>query len=294
MLRTAAMCCTSFAAWRSGRSLLQRSAATIYTQTKRMSTARKRARKKSPTPATTQREEWVLEDIFTPLVNLEATEMERTRWMTVPAVMLRATTERYVFHHYMHKAAMELEVDLRNRQSAQLGSLHWDVRVPTELDAEIGRRMNFYVDKRKEVEAAGGDENVADNCEDLFQILSVYQAMSDSLSCRGVPDYSRMKEACQALFFCMLTMSPELQTMVFASSHRWRMPQHVPIRGTALDFMTALKRLTPLYIGDRIDARQYVHKLRQYVLVGSLELSDQEDNDDDDDEEEEEDNEQNE
>lgn len=199
---------------------------------------------------------------------MEPTEMERTRWMTVPAVMLLATTERYVFHHYMHKAAMELEVDLRNRQSAQLGSLHWDVRVPTELEAEIGRRMNFYVDKRSE-----GEEE----CEDLFRILSVYQAMSDSLSCRGVPDYSRMKEACQALFFCMLTMSSELQTMIFASSHRWRMPQHVPIRGTALDFMTALKRLTPLYIDDTIDARQYVHKLRQYVLVGSLELSDNDD-----------------
>jgi len=218
-----------------------------------------------------QKDEWTIWDIFAPMVEKSESEAARAKWMTVPAVMLLGDTQRYVFHHYMHKAAMELEIDLRNRQSAQLGSLHWDVRVPTELDAEIGRRMDAYVERRDA-------DNAEQGCDDLLRILSVYQAMSDSLSCRGVPEYSQMKEACQALFFCMLTMSPELQAMLFQSRHRWRLPQHVPLCGNTavLEFMAVLKRLTPLYISDAIDAREYVHKLRQYVLVGSLELSDTE------------------
>lgn len=240
-----------------------------------------------------QKENWTLEDIIVPLISfgegVAARDATRSKWMTVIAAMLASDTPQHTLHHYMHKAAMEIEIELRNRQSAQLGSLCIDITVPVELEAEIERRIAVYLGKTDEMIMLSDSDPTKEEkkrfCDELYNVLSVYQAMAESLSCRGVPRYTHMLNATQALFFCIVNMSRELQSMLFQRRHRWRLPQHCSMRQESiLDFMDVLKRLTPLYTSHVLNSDEYVDKLRKFVFWGSLEIDDLEwiDEEDDD------------
>ena len=229
-----------------------------------------------------QGEEWRLEDIFTPLADIGQTEASnkhaRAKWHNVVSVMLAGNTPRYILRHYMHKAALEIEIELRNRDSAQMGSPHIDIHDPLELQAEIERRMSVYFAKLEAVKSAAPDdaEERREECEETYRVLQVYSAMAETLACRGVPDYSKMLVTTQALFFCLVHMSRELQATLFKATHRWRLPQHVPItdRREISDFMFVLRTLTPLYTGGVLNSNEYVDKLRKFAFWGSLEIDD--------------------
>jgi hypothetical protein len=230
-----------------------------------------------------QKENWSLEDIYAKLVDaaesVECRTASHEKWSNVVAIMLASNTPQNFLLHYMHKAAMEVEIELRNRTSAQLGSLHIDVTVPVELEAEVERRIGVYIQKCDVLTMLRDDDPTKEEhklfCEEMFRVLNVYQAMSESLSCRGTPQYTNMIDATQALFFCIVHMSRELQAMLFQQRHRWRLPQHCAMRQPCvLDFMNVLRKLTPLYTSHVLSSAEYVDKLRKYVYWGSLEVDD--------------------
>lgn len=219
-----------------------------------------------------------LGDVLVPLADYGQTPASilhaRKRWLSVVAAMLTCRTPSHVLLHYVQVAAREVEIELRNRQSARLGSLYFDISVPVELECEIERRMNAYI------ESAPGDTH-----DEMLRVLKVYQAMSEVLSGLGTPDCSNMVDELQAMFFCIVHMSRDLQSLLFASTHRMRLPQHLPVgRDEGLRFMEVLRLLTPLYTSKRLDSAQYVERLRKFVFFGSLELDCDADTNDNEDE----------
>ena len=226
-------------------------------------------RKHNSDDATTQ---WTLNDVIVPLADYGQTKTSidhaRNRFQTVVFAMLSCAAPRHVVLHYLQAAAREVEVELRNRPSARLGSLYFDLSVPVELDGEIERRMNVYIEKAEERD-----------CSELLRVLNVYQAMSEILAGRSSPDCSQMLDECQALFFCIVHMSRDLQALLFAREHRSRLPQHLPMtRAEGLRFMEVLRLLTPLYTGERISSCKYVTRLRNFVFLGSFDVEGVSDN----------------
>lgn len=219
--------------------------------------------------------QWKLSDVLVPRADYgqtcDSVRQARHCWQSVVAAMLLGSSPRHVVLHYMQVAAREIEIELRNRQTARLGSLHFDIAVPAELDGEIERRMNVYIDRRQTtLEEQDGREA---ECDELLRVLNVYQALSELLSGRSTPDCAGLLDECQAMFFCIVHMSRDLQALLFARQHRSRLPQHVPMaRADGLRFMEVLRLLTPLYTGEQLNSRQYVERLRKFVFCGSLEL----------------------
>lgn len=246
----------------------------------------------------TAEDKWKMGDLICSLADYGQTESSRNHTreclMTVVTAMLSPDTPGFVLHHYMHKVATEIEIDLRNRETSQLGARHIDLKIAAELEAENYRRVAVYLDRRQEIIDAPDREDpvVAESqvfCDELYSVLCVYQAMLDSLTCNGSPDYKKMIEAAQALFFCTVHMSREFQALLFKEKHRWRMPQHGPMKQQkARALMAVLNQLTPLYTSHVLSSEQYVDKLRRYVFFGSLELDDLQIEEDEEEEDEEE------
>lgn len=213
----------------------------------------------------------------------DARNVARSRWHSVAAVMLMEDTPLDVLNYYMHKAATEIELAMRNRDSASLGAVDADIQIPIEIDTEIERRLDQYMKQCEQLEECRSNdsyrpEDIAmteHECKELLHTLKVYQAMSNLLSGRGSNELvGELIVPAQALFFCLVCMSRELQAMMFSRQHRWRMPGHVAVvdQDAICQFMTALKTVTPLYTANIFDAQDYVEALRKFVFWGSLEL----------------------
>lgn len=205
-------------------------------------------------------------------------DVARARWNNVAAVLLATDVPSRILNHYLHKAAIEMELALRNRESATIGAVYADIHIPMELDVEIERRLDRYMSVREQLEQTpeAEKEEVEIECTELLCTLKVYQAMSSLLSCNGSPQYAAIRESAQALFFCLVHMSRELQAMIFLHKHRWRLPEHVGItdRSAIGRLMEVLQLLTPLYTSGVLKAHEYVDKLRKFVFWGSLEIDD--------------------